>query len=126
MKKLYLDLGNTRLKYWILDNDTIIAHDAREHLKAPNELLLGLLGTLSSFNPEFVGISSVLGDKINTAIMQTLDGLGVPYEFAKVNAHHALLTTTTTPHSSVWTDGYKCWGLPINQNGSVWWAVARL
>lgn len=97
MKKLYLDLGNTRLKYWILDNDTIITHDAREHLKAPNELLLGLLGTLSSFNPEFVGISSVLGDKINTAIMQTLDGLGVPYEFAKVNAHHALLTSHYDP-----------------------------
>lgn len=96
-KKLWLDLGNTRLKYWIVENDTIIAHDAREHLKAPNELLLGLLGTLASFCPEFVGISSVLGDKINTAIMQTLDTLGVPYEFAKVNANHDKLKSHYNP-----------------------------
>ena len=74
MKKLWLDLGNTRLKYWMVDDDNIIAHDAKEHLKAPNELLLGLLGTLASFEPEFVGISSVLGDKINHAITQTLQG----------------------------------------------------
>ena len=50
MKKLWLDLGNTRLKYWMVDDDNIIAHDAKEHLKAPNELLLGLLGTLASLN----------------------------------------------------------------------------
>ena len=97
-KKLWLDLGNTRLKYWIVENDTIIAHDAREHLKAPNELLLGLLGTLASFAPQFVGISSVLGDKINTAIMQTLDNLGIPYEFAKVNIHHDKLTSLYNPN----------------------------
>lgn len=97
-KKLWLDLGNTRLKYWIVDHDVIIAHDAREHLKAPNELLLGLLGTLASFQPQFVGISSVLGDKINTAIMQTLETLGVPYEFAKVNAHHDKLMSHYDPN----------------------------
>ena len=98
MKKLWLDLGNTRLKYWIVDNDTIIAHDAKEHLKAPNELLLGLLGTLASFEPEFVGISSVLGDKINTAIAQTLQSFAVPFEFAKVNANHPLLTSHYDPN----------------------------
>ena len=98
MKKLWLDLGNTRLKYWIVDNDTIIAHHAKEHLKAPNELLLGLLGTLASFEPEFVGISSVLGDKINTAIAQTLQGFAVPFEFAKVNANHPLLTSHYDPN----------------------------
>lgn len=97
MKKLWLDLGNTRLKYWIMDNHTIIAHDAKEHLKAPNELLLGLLGTLANFEPKFVGISSVLGDKINTAIMQTLHHLGVPYQFAKVCANHRELVSHYHP-----------------------------
>lgn len=97
MRTLFLDLGNTRLKYWIMDNDTIIAHDAKEHLKAPNELLLGLVGTLAGFCPEFVGISSVLGDKINHAITQTLMSFGVPFEFAKVNASHRLLSSDYDP-----------------------------
>lgn len=98
MRKLWLDLGNTRLKYWVVDGDTIITHDAKEHLKAPNELLLGLLGTLASFQPEFVGISSVLGDKINLTLTQTLQTLGVPFEFAKVNAHHELLISRYDPN----------------------------
>lgn len=98
MRKLWLDLGNTRLKYWIVEGDAIIAHDAKEHLKAPNELLLGLLGTLASFNPEFVGISSVLGEKINQAITQTLHTLTVPFEFSKVNANHQLLKSYYDPN----------------------------
>lgn len=97
MKKLWLDLGNTRLKYWLVNDDDVVAYDAKEHLKAPNELLLGLLGTLAGFKPEFVGISSVLGDKINTAITQTLQGFNVPFEFAKVNATHKLLTSHYDP-----------------------------
>lgn len=97
MKKLWLDLGNTRLKYWIMNGDDIIAHDAKEHLKAPNELLLGLLGTLASYHPEFVGISSVLGDKINYAITQTLQGFNVPFEFSKVNANHEQLKSHYDP-----------------------------
>lgn len=98
MRKLWLDLGNTRLKYWIVDDDAIIAHDAKEHLKAPNELLLGLLGTLAGFKPQFVGISSVLGDKINLTLTQTLQTLGVPFEFARVNAHHELLSSHYDPN----------------------------
>ena len=35
---LWLDLGNTRLKYWLINNGQIILSDAKEHLKAPNEL----------------------------------------------------------------------------------------
>lgn len=97
MKKLWLDLGNTRLKYWLIDGTDIIAHDAREHLKAPNELLLGLLGTLASFEPKFVGVSSVLGDKINQKISETLTTLGTPFEFAKVNADHPDLKSHYNP-----------------------------
>ncbi|WP_066800618.1 pantothenate kinase [Moraxella oblonga] len=97
MKKLWLDLGNTRLKYWVVDNNKIIAHDAKEHLKAPNELLLGLLGTLAGFKPQFIGISSVLGEKINHAITKTLQDFNVPFEFAKVNATHSLLKSHYDP-----------------------------
>ena len=97
MKKRWLGLGKTRLKYWVVGGGNISAHDAKEHLKAPNELLLGLLGTLASFEREFVGISSVLGDKINHAITQTLQGINVPFEFAKVNATHQLLVSHYNP-----------------------------
>ena len=97
MKKLWLDLGNTRLKYWVMENNVIIAHDAKEHLKAPNELLLGLFGTLSGFAPDFIGISSVLGDKINAVIAKTLEGLGADFEFATVDANHPILISYYDP-----------------------------
>lgn len=91
MKALWIDLGNTRLKYWLIDDGQILIHDAQEHLKAPNELLLGLLGTFERFQPAFIGISSVLGQKINTAIATTLTLLNIPFEFAKVDANHPYL-----------------------------------
>lgn len=97
MKALWIDLGNTRLKYRLIDNGTTLACDAKEHLKAPNELLLGLLGTLQSYQPDFIGISSVLGEKINATIAQTLTQLGVPFEFAKVDANHRYLTSRYAP-----------------------------
>lgn len=94
---LWLDLGNTRLKYWLINNGQIILSDAKEHLKAPNELLLGLLGVFTQFEPNFVGISSVLGEKINHAITKTLKELGVPFEFAKVNHRHSMLCSRYEP-----------------------------
>lgn len=99
MTKLWLDLGNTRLKYWIINEQgNIIKCDAREHLKAPNELLLGLIGTFAQYKPSFVGISSVLGTKINHAIQSTLTGLNVDFEFAKVNHQHPLLSSSYDPN----------------------------
>lgn len=98
MKILYLDLGNTRLKYWLMHNQSVVEHHAQEHLKAPNELLLGLLGTLGGFKPQFIGVSSVMGDKINTTITQTLQTLGTPFEFAKVLAKHPLLSSDYHPN----------------------------
>ncbi|MDO4250825.1 MAG: type III pantothenate kinase [Moraxella sp.] len=98
MTTLMLDLGNTRLKYWLLDdNHTIVSHDAHLHLKAPNELLLGLSDTFARFAPRFIGISSVLGMVINQAVSQSLDTLCIPYEFAKVSATHPQLITHDHP-----------------------------
>lgn len=55
MIALWLDLGNTRLKYWLIDDGKVIASDAKEHLKAPNELLMGLFGTFVRFHPGVCG-----------------------------------------------------------------------
>ena len=43
MKSLWLDIGNTRLKYWITENQQIIEHAAELHLQSPADLLLGLI-----------------------------------------------------------------------------------
>ncbi|MFC0820245.1 pantothenate kinase [Moraxella marmotae] len=94
---LWLDLGNTRLKYWLIKDGQIVLSDAKEHLKAPDELLLGLLGTFRHFRPSFVGISSVLGEKINHAIAKTLGEIGVAFEFAKVDDKHAMLSSRYEP-----------------------------
>lgn len=99
MSVLWLDLGNTRLKYWLMDEQTrqILHHDAKEHLKAPNELLLGLLGTLQGFAPSFVGVSSVLGERINGELAATLGQFGAPFEFARVDAAHRWLRSRYEP-----------------------------
>lgn len=93
MTYLWLDLGNTRLKYWVIKNGKTLAFDAKEHLKAPNELLLGLTPTLKGYHPQFIGISSVLGTTINQKIAATLHDFNTPFEFAQVQAVHSLLTT---------------------------------
>ncbi|MFI7826731.1 pantothenate kinase, partial [Acinetobacter baumannii] len=38
MKSLWLDIGNTRLKYWITENQQIIEHAAELHLQSPADL----------------------------------------------------------------------------------------
>lgn len=97
MIKLWLDLGNTRLKYWIIQDETVLAFDAKEHLKAPNELLLGLLETFVRYRPDFIGISSVLGAKINQTLAHTLSSTGIAFEFATVNHRHLLLSSLYNP-----------------------------
>ena len=66
---LWLDLGNTRLKYWLTDDiGQIVAHDAKQHLQAPAELLMGLTDRFARYAPDFIGISSVLGDDLNVKV----------------------------------------------------------
>ena len=43
MKNLWLDIGNTRLKYWITQEDQILEQGAELHLQSPADLLLGLI-----------------------------------------------------------------------------------
>jgi type III pantothenate kinase len=89
MKNLWLDIGNTRLKYWISENDQIIEHAAELHLQSPAELLLGLIQHFKSLNLHQVGVSSVQDKKNNERIQKILKFLDVPVSFAKVHAEYA-------------------------------------
>lgn len=98
MAKLWLDLGNTRLKYWLTDDIAqVIAHDAKQHLHAPAELLMGLTDRFCQLDPSFIGISSVLGEQINTQVAESLSSLSIPFEFVHVNATHSLMTSDYEP-----------------------------
>lgn len=89
MKNLWLDIGNTRLKYWITENEQIIEHAAELHLQSPAELLLGLIQHFKSLGLQQVGVSSVQDKKNNDRIQKILKFLDVPVSFAKVHAEYA-------------------------------------
>ena len=90
MKSLWLDIGNTRLKYWITDsNHNIVEHVAELHLQSPADLLLGLIQHFKSSGIDRIGISSVQDKKNNDRIIQILDMLDIPVTFAKVHAKYA-------------------------------------
>ncbi|WLP94920.1 pantothenate kinase [Psychrobacter sp. M13] len=89
---LWLDLGNTRLKYWLTDDvGQIVSHDARQHLQSPAELLMGLTDRFEHYAPDFIGISSVLGDELNGQVSKTLSRLDIPFDFVTVDAEHPLM-----------------------------------
>ncbi len=89
MRKLWLDIGNTRLKYWITEHNHIVEHVAELHLQSPADLLLGLIQHFKSLNIDNVGISSVQDTKSNARIKKILNLLGIPVRFAKVHAEYA-------------------------------------
>ena len=92
-RKLWLDLGNTRLKYWLTAGDELIASGAELHLQSPADLLLGLVDRLRGFEPTFVGVSSVLDAAANQRIKKILAPIKCPVEFAQVLAtSHGLIT----------------------------------
>lgn len=98
MTKLWLDLGNTRLKYWLTDNNgTILDHAGEQHLQAPAELLKGLTYRFERLNPDFIGVSSVLGQAVNHQVAESLQRLETPFEFAQVQADHPLMKSDYNP-----------------------------
>lgn len=92
MKSLWLDIGNTRLKYWITEQDQIIEHAAELHLQSPADLLLGLIQHFRHQQLGHVGISSVLDAENNQRIKMILNILDIPVIFAKVHAEYAGLS----------------------------------
>lgn len=94
MHNLWLDLGNTRLKYWITDNNAqLIEHAAELHLQSPADLLLGLSSHFLQKNIENIGISSVLDATTNHRVANILHKLKAPIYFAQVHRHYAQLNT---------------------------------
>lgn len=90
MRRLWLDIGNTRLKYWVTEaNDQIIEHVAELHLQSPADLLLGLIQHFKGLNLDEVGISSVQDRESNKRIKQILKPLNIPIICAKVQAEYA-------------------------------------
>lgn len=98
MTKLWIDLGNTRLKYWLTNEQgDILDQSAQQHLQAPAELLLGLSYRLERLQPSFIGVSSVLGQQVNKQVAKYLTKLGVDFELVQVNADHPLMTSDYNP-----------------------------
>lgn len=89
MKSLWLDIGNTRLKYWITEHEQIVEHAAELHLQSPADLLLGLIQHFQGLNIQQVGVSSVLDQENNQRIQSILKRLAVPVIFAKVHTEYA-------------------------------------
>ena len=89
MKSLWLDIGNTRLKYWITEHEQIVEHAAELHLQSPADLLLGLIQHFQGLNIQQVGVSSVLDQENNQRIQSILQRLAVPVIFAKVHTEYA-------------------------------------
>lgn len=89
MKSLWLDIGNTRLKYWITQHDQVVEHAAELHLQSPADLLLGLIQHFQGLNIQQVGVSSVLDQENNQRIQMILKRLAVPVIFAKVHTEYA-------------------------------------
>ena len=89
MKHLWLDIGNTRLKYWITEKDQVLEHVAELHLQSPADLMLGLIQHFKSQNLSKIGISSVQDKKNNDRILKILKLLDVPIVVAKVHTEYA-------------------------------------
>ena len=89
MKQLWLDIGNTRLKYWITDADQVIEHAAELHLQSPADLLLGLIQHFKTQQLKQVGISSVQDHTNNQRIKAILNQLNIPVIFAQVHQEYA-------------------------------------
>lgn len=98
MRQLWLDIGNTRLKYWLTVNGNMQAHGAELHLQSPADLLLGLVDRLAQFSPHEIGISSVLDAESNKRVTHILSRMNVPVRFASVHeTHHGLITGYDNP-----------------------------
>src|SRR5574343_1020951 len=89
MQNLWLDIGNTRLKYWITQGTDVIEHGAELHLQSPADLLLGLVHHFKAMQISRIAISSVLNKNNNVRISRILKRLNAPLAIAKVQQEYA-------------------------------------
>lgn len=108
MKQLWLDIGNTRLKYWITQNETVIEHAAELHLQSPSDLLLGLIQHFNHQNIQKVGVSSVLDQHNNDRIRSILKRLHIPMIMARYIRNMLLFAVVMIiPNSSGLIGGFR-------------------
>lgn len=88
-KHLFLDIGNTRLKYWIVEHQQVIEHIAELHLQSPADLILDLIHYFKSQGLTQIAISSVLDCETNLWIKSCLSQLNIPIYFAQVELEYA-------------------------------------
>ncbi|MBF7689259.1 type III pantothenate kinase [Acinetobacter pollinis] len=88
MRCLWLDIGNTRLKYWITENGKTLEHFAELHLQSPADVLIGLIQYFKRQNFNCIGISSVLDQRNNQHIERTLQHLKCPMHFVQVHQQY--------------------------------------
>lgn len=88
-RHLFLDIGNTRLKYWITEHGQAIEHFAELHLQSPVDVILGLIHYFKSQDLHYIAISSVLDAENNQRIHSILSLLAIPIYFARVHADYA-------------------------------------
>ena len=116
MRQLWLDIGNTRLKYWLTVNGDMQANGAELHLQSPADLLVGLVDRLSQFSPHEIGISSVLDEASNQRVAQTLSRLNAPIRFAQVKSSHHGRSAGYDPTSQLGIDRWwQGWALEGKQ-----------
>lgn len=89
---LFLDIGNTRLKYWITVQQHTLEHVAELHLQSPVDLILGLIHYFKSQHLTAIAISSVLDHENNQRIQHILSQLNCPIYFAYVHERYAGLS----------------------------------
>lgn len=63
-RSCFIDMGNSRIKLWLCDNEKVIANYAVAHQYSPDILMSGLPAEFYG-NVDFIGVSSVLNDKVN-------------------------------------------------------------
>lgn len=84
---LWLDIGNTRVKYWLMQAEAVVEQGAELHLQSPADFLMGLQPYFAARTIRQVGIASVQDSQTNRRIHDQLAMLGCPIQFVQVRDH---------------------------------------
>lgn len=114
---LWLDIGNTRLKYWLMQGETLVQHGAELHLQSPAEFLLGLMPFLRHQNIQRVGIASVLDGQTNARLTAHFQHAGLQAQFIEVQADYQGLQLAYAEPSRLGIDRWLHL-LALNQRGN--------
>lgn len=69
MRACFVDMGNSRAKWWLCENGRVLANYACWHKQSP-DLLIGDLPSAFNQSLDFIGVSSVLEDSYNQRLVE--------------------------------------------------------